>query len=54
MFARMQPMGSMVFKAGDAKSIADLKPGDKVELRVVIAGDRPTLTEIKPARNPKK
>jgi len=51
---RMQPMGSMVFKAGDAKSIADLKPGDKVEFRVVIAGDRPTLTEIKPARKPKK
>lgn len=51
---RMQPMGSMVFKADDTKSIANLKPGDKVEFRVRIADDRPTLTEIKPARNPKK
>lgn len=51
---RMQPMGSMVFKAGDAKSIADLKPGDKIEFRAVIAGDRPTLTDIRPARKSKK
>ena len=51
---RMQPMGSMVFKAGDAKSIADLKPGDKIEFRVVVAGDRPTVTEIRPARKSKK
>lgn len=51
---RMQPMGSMVFKAGDARSIADLKPGDKIEFRVVVAGDRPTLTEIRPARKSKK
>lgn len=51
---RMQPMGSMVFKAGDARSIANLKPGDKVEFRVEIAGDRPTLTQIRPARKSKK
>jgi Cu(I)/Ag(I) efflux system periplasmic protein CusF len=50
----MQPMGSMVFKAGDAKSIANLKPGDKVEFRAVIAGDRPTLTQIRPAGKSKK
>ncbi len=51
---RMQPMGSMVFKAGDAKSIADLKVGDKVKFRVVIIADRPTLTEIRPAGKSKK
>lgn len=51
---RMQPMGSMVFKAGDPKSIADLKPGDKIEFRAVVAGDRPTVTEIRPARKSKK
>ena len=51
---RMQPMGSMVFKAGDARSIAGLKPGDKVEFRVKITGDRPTLTQIRPAGNAKK
>lgn len=51
---RMQPMGSMVFKAGDAKTIAGLKPGDKVEFRVKIVGDSPTLTQIRPARKPKK
>ena len=51
---RMQPMGSMVFKAGDAKSIADLKLGDKVKFRVIIVADRPTLTEIRPAGKSKK
>ena len=51
---RMQPMGSMVFRAGDAKSIADLKKGDKIEFRVSITDDRPTLTEIRPARKPRK
>ena len=51
---RMQPMGSMVFKAGDAKSIADLKVGDKVKFRVVIIADHPTLTEIRPAGKSKR
>jgi Cu/Ag efflux protein CusF len=52
--ARMQAMSSMVFKASDAKSIAGLKPGDKIEFRVSITDDRPTLTEIRPARKPRK
>ena len=51
---RMQAMSSMVFKASDAKSIADLKPGDKIEFRAAITDDRPTLTEIRPARKSKK
>ena len=51
---RMQPMGSMVFKADDAKSIADLKNGDKVEFRVKMVADRPTLTEIRPEGKSKK
>ena len=43
---RMQAMTSMVFKAGDAKAIAGLKPGDKVRFRVKVPADQPTLAEI--------
>lgn len=40
----------MVFKADDAKSIARLKPGDKVRFRVKVVGDQPTLTRIELAK----
>lgn len=46
---RMRPMSSMVFKASDARSIANLKPGDKVKFRVTVVGAQPTLIEIQPA-----
>ena len=46
---RMRPMSSMVLKAGDATSIANLKPGDKVKFRVTVVGAQPTLMEIQPA-----
>ena len=51
---RMKAMDSMVFKAGDAKSIAALKLGDKIVFRASIADDSPTLTATRAARNPKK
>lgn len=47
---RMQPMSSMLFKVGDAKSIANLKPGDKVEFRVRRVGDQPEIVQIRLAK----
>lgn len=47
---RMQPMSSMVFKAGDARAIAGLKPGDNVGFRVEAAADQPTLAKIELAK----
>lgn len=44
---RMQPMSSMLFKVGDANSIAGLKPGDKVKFRVRHVGDHPEIVQIR-------
>jgi Cu(I)/Ag(I) efflux system periplasmic protein CusF len=44
---RMQPMSSMLFKAGNLKLIANLKPGDKFKFRATIVGEQPTITDIK-------
>lgn len=47
---RMQPMGSMAFKAHESAVIAGLKPGDKVRFRATLVGEQPTIVRIEPAR----
>lgn len=47
---RMAPMSSMMFKASDAKLLANLKPGDKVNFRATIVGQQPTVTQISLAK----
>ncbi len=44
---RMQPMSSMLFKVKDANSISGLKPGDKVNFRVRLVGDKPEIVQIR-------
>lgn len=39
-------MTSMRFKAGDARLLANLKPGDKVNFRATIVGQQPTVMQI--------
>lgn len=47
---RMAPMSSMLFKASDAKLLAALKPGDKVNFRATMVGQQPTVTQISLAK----
>jgi len=47
---RMAPMNSMMFKASDAKLLANLKPGDKVSFRAAMVGQQPTVTQISLAK----
>jgi Cu/Ag efflux protein CusF len=42
----MAPMTSMLFKAGDARLLAKLKPGDKVNFRATMVGQHPTVIKI--------
>ena len=42
----MTPMTSMRFKAGDARLLANLKPGDKVNFRATMVGQQPTVMQI--------
>ncbi len=46
---RMAPMSSMMFKASDAKLLASLKPGDKVDFRATMIGQQLTVTQIRRA-----
>ena len=47
---RMASMGSMIFKASDTKLLANLKPGDSVNFRATMVGQRPTVTQISLAK----
>ena len=47
---RMAPMSSMMFKASDAKLLANMKPSDKVDFRATMVGQQPTVTQINLAK----
>jgi Cu(I)/Ag(I) efflux system periplasmic protein CusF len=44
---KMGAMESMAFKATDPRSVAKLKPGDKVRFRAALVADQPTIVEIR-------